>query len=223
MRVTFVVHNMSDTKTEECVKHPTFDGADENWPFYRKKMESYLARLDLTDLLVGTTVIPEDSDAGSSDAEKKEFAELKKKNRKAAGTLLNSIDSKTEKGKAAFYLVEKFHNADDGHAGGHFKKEWDALIARFEKMQVKSLRDQKTDYYTEKMGKNEQPSLFAVRLDRMRKDLKKLKCDVSDDDFIQDILGKMPESKDAEKMTACEVEKKLIEAKIVTKGSGHMK
>ena len=124
MCVTFVVCNMSDTKTEECVKHPTFDGTDENWPFYRKKMESYLARLDLTDLLVGTAVIPEDSDAGSSDAEKKEFAELKKKNRKAAGTLLNSIDSKTEKGKAAFYLVEKFHNADDGHAGGHFKKEW---------------------------------------------------------------------------------------------------
>ena len=63
--MTFVVCNMSDTKTEECVKYPTFDGTDENWPFYRKKMESYLARLDLTDLLVGTTVIPEDSKVGS--------------------------------------------------------------------------------------------------------------------------------------------------------------
>ena len=37
---------MSD-KTE-YVKCPTFDGKDENWPFFKKKMESYLARIDVT-------------------------------------------------------------------------------------------------------------------------------------------------------------------------------
>ena len=51
---------MSDKKSEEYVKYPTFDGKDESWPFYKKKMESYLARLDLSELLLPTTVIERD-------------------------------------------------------------------------------------------------------------------------------------------------------------------
>ena len=87
---------------------------------------------------------------------------MRKKNRKAAGILLNSIACDDLKGKAAFHLTERHHNAADGHAGGHFKKEWEALIARCEKIQVKSLREQKKDYHNEKMDRDEQPSLFAV-------------------------------------------------------------
>ena len=51
---------MSETRSEEYVKYPTFDGKDENWPFYRKKMESYLARLDLIGILGSGTRIPKD-------------------------------------------------------------------------------------------------------------------------------------------------------------------
>ena len=212
---------MSDKKSEEYVKYPTFDGKDESWPFYKKKMESYLARLDLSELLLPTTVIERDGVVNPDATAQAKIELLQKKNRKAAGALLSSIDDSTEKGKAAFFLIEKFHNVDDGYAGGYFRKEWDALTARFERIQVKNLRDQKTDYYTEKMGKTEQPSLFIVKMDRMRKDLKKLGYDVSDQDFVQDILGKLPESKDTEKMTAYEVEKKLIESKIVVNASGY--
>ena len=80
----------------DYVKHPAFDGKDESWPFCKKKMESYLARLDLTELLDETTKIPKDSETGSSDTEKAEILKLKQKNRKAAGVVLNSISSDTD-------------------------------------------------------------------------------------------------------------------------------
>ena len=32
-------------------KVPVFDGEIENWPYFKTKMASYLARLDLSDLL----------------------------------------------------------------------------------------------------------------------------------------------------------------------------
>ena len=60
---------MSESKSEACVKHPTFDGKDENWPFCKKKMESHLARLDLSDLLSGKVSIPKDDAVGSADEE----------------------------------------------------------------------------------------------------------------------------------------------------------
>ena len=50
------------------------------------------------------------------------------KNRKAAGALLNAINETTEEGKAAFFLIERFHDAESGYAGGHFTNEWKALI-----------------------------------------------------------------------------------------------
>ena len=83
-------------ETCDHVKHPTFDGEDESWPFCKKKMESCLARLDLTELLDETTKIPKDSETGSSDTEKAEILKLKQKNRKAAGVVLNSISSDTD-------------------------------------------------------------------------------------------------------------------------------
>ena len=76
---------MSEDTTGDCVKVPTFDGEDKNWPFCEKKMESHLARMDLSELLsVNSPAIPSD-DAVDSDAEEQEKTDLsRKKNRKAA-------------------------------------------------------------------------------------------------------------------------------------------
>ena len=38
-------------KQDYVSKLPVFDGDKENWTFYKKKMESYIARLDLGELL----------------------------------------------------------------------------------------------------------------------------------------------------------------------------
>ena len=116
---------MSEDTTRDYVKCPTFDGKDKNWPFYKKKMESHLARMDLSELLGDSAKQIPKNDAVDTDAKaQKEIDELRKKNRKAAGILLNSIVCDDEKGKAAFFLIERYHNAADGYAGGYFKKEW---------------------------------------------------------------------------------------------------
>ena len=94
-------------------------------------------------------------------------------------------------------------------------------MSRHEKIQVKSLRDQKQDCHTMKMERGEQPSLFIVKLDRMREDLKKLQHDATDEDFVQDVLGKLPESKDPQNMSACEVERKIIDGKTEDQSTKH--
>ena len=66
-------------ETKEYVKYPTFDGKEENWPFFKKKMESYLTRSDLSELLTGTVNVLPDTDP-ATDAQD----EVQKKNRKAA-------------------------------------------------------------------------------------------------------------------------------------------
>ena len=147
---------MSD-KTE-YVKCPTFDGKDKNWPFFKKKMESYLARIDVVELLSEDVDIPLDSDTDEDEDTLEEINRIHMKNRKAAGALLNAIDETTEEGKAAFFLIERFHDAVSGYAGGHFTNEWKALTSRYEEVQVKSLRDQKEEYYSEKMDWDDHPT-----------------------------------------------------------------
>ena len=73
---------MSD-KTE-YVKCPTFNGKDENWPFFKKKMESYLARIDVAELLSGDVEIPLDSDTDDDEDALEEINRIRMKNRKAA-------------------------------------------------------------------------------------------------------------------------------------------
>ena len=87
-------------------KAPTFDGKVPNWQYYKVKMESYLARLDLSELLDPSTVIAQDAHGETDDKEKKAIELLQKKNRKAPGILLNSIDTKTPEGKATFRMIQ---------------------------------------------------------------------------------------------------------------------
>ena len=51
--------------------------------------------------------------------------------------------------------------------------------SRYEEVQVKSLRDQKEEYYSKKMDWDDQPSVFIVNMDCKRKDLQKLGYGIS--------------------------------------------
>ena len=87
-------------------KAPTFDGKVANWQYYKVKMESYLARLDLSEMLDPSTVIAQDAHGETDDAKKKAIELLQKKNRKAAGILLNSIDMKSCNSKSNRSIVD---------------------------------------------------------------------------------------------------------------------
>ena len=113
----------SDDTERSGARAPRFDGTTEKWRYFKKQMESHLARLGLGELLVETTggTILKDTDTTTgTDDEKKEKERLRKANRKAAGILLNSISIDTKDGQADFQLIEKWHNAKDGYVGGHF-------------------------------------------------------------------------------------------------------
>ena len=101
-------------------KVPMFDGSIKNWPCFKTKMASYLARLNLSDLLSnkGKDIEKDSANLQGDESQVKAAAKLRANNRKAAGILLNAIQTKTDKGKAAFHLIEKFHNVSDGYAGG---------------------------------------------------------------------------------------------------------
>ena len=58
------------SETHSCVKSPAFDGEDKNWPIFKRKMETCLARLDLTEVLDDSIVFPKDDEMGTTDAEK---------------------------------------------------------------------------------------------------------------------------------------------------------
>ena len=89
-------------------------------------------------------------------------------------------------------MIEKYHNANDGFAGGHFYKEWKALEKRYETIESEKLEDLKSKYYNTTMGAEEQPSLFVVKLERIRIKLNRLGYKIDEESFIKDILVKLP-------------------------------
>jgi hypothetical protein len=48
-------------------------------------------------------------------------------NKKAAGILLNCMDTETEAGEAAFSIVEEFIDESRGYPGGHFSEGLECL------------------------------------------------------------------------------------------------
>jgi hypothetical protein len=158
----------TETYSKASIYPPTFSGKEKDWPFYRKKMESYLAYQDCGVLFgaEGDDVRPDNRtwDPNENADVAEEHRSLIKKNRKAAGIILNSINVETEKGKAAFALVETYHNAQNHFAGGHFKQEWEALCEWYEDVEGDAVDVLKEEYYKERMEQDEQPSIFIVRM-----------------------------------------------------------
>ena len=130
---------MSDVYESTSFKGPTFDGEKESWAYYKVKMESYLARRDLAKFLTEREIPKDDLEFDPEVPAEKKQIDLRSGNRKASGILLDSIDTKTAKGKAAFHLIEKTHDASTGHAGGLFYTEWSALTKRYEKIECEKL------------------------------------------------------------------------------------
>ena len=143
---------MSD-EDKVYIKVPTWDGKKKTWPFFKVKMLSYLAQKGLIELLSYKGEIDRD-DKTYTNEEKKSAAvkvamTLKNQNRKAAGVLLSCIDVDTEDGMSAFAVIEEFVNAEEGYAGGHFIKAWNALIKRYEDKDTIDVADLKQTYVEE--------------------------------------------------------------------------
>jgi len=85
-----------DYSSKVGTRVPTFDGDKAKWPFYKTKLESYLARSRLSELFtkkVGEAVEKDDCvpPSGATDEAIEEVKQIQKMNQKAADILLNSI------------------------------------------------------------------------------------------------------------------------------------
>ena len=217
---------MGDTEEEHSSKAgtrvPTFDWDKAKWPFYKKKLESYLTRSGTSELLtkkVGNNVERDDyvAPSGASDEQKEEVKQIQKMNQKAAGILLNSLLTNAERGQSVFYLIEKFHNAKaGGSAGGQFYKEWMAMTTRYEEVESKSIADLKEECYGAKMRDDQQPSLFIVQMERLKIKMKEKGHDVNEEDFLLDILSKLPESRSSSMMNPYQIKKLFIKEKLMS-------
>ena len=198
------------------VKVPTFSGEQDDWAFFKPKFKAYLAKQKLTKLLTWTGDMPKDDKVWAQDYDKEKKKEeklIQEQNIIASGILLQSINTATDAGKAAFYQVEKFIDADSGYAGGHFLTAWKALCKRFDEEEVIDLVDLQQEYFDMKMEDTERPSIFIVRLERMRKRLRDNGHTISDKDFLKHLLAKLPKGEE-DKLGPYQVEKRSIEIRM---------
>jgi gag-polypeptide of LTR copia-type/Zinc knuckle len=211
---------MTDAKEEKVyIKVPTFDGKKSKWPVFKSKMKSYLAQKDMGEILTYQGKIEPDT-TQFTDKEKlqddvKTLIRMRDMNKKAAGVLLNCMDTETEAGEAAFSIVEEFIDESKGYPGGHFPKAWNALIKRYEDQDTVDIADLKQAYYDEKMKEEERPRFFVDKLKKMRKKLANdMKYVMTDDAFMKDILAKLPRTQDGKTLGPYQVVKRLVIDKI---------
>ena len=113
-----------------------------------------------------------------------------------------------------FYLIEKFHNAKAGYAGGQFYKEWMAMTKRYEEVESKSIADLKEEHCGAKMRDDQQPSLFIVQMERLKIKMEEKGHEISDENFLLDMLSKLPESKSSSMMNPCQIKKLFMKEKM---------
>jgi len=129
---------------------------EHNWPFFRIKLETYVAQKIGTEIGAYNLDIPKDTDDLSNDAAK---VKVRMQNAKAFSVLLNSIDTSTERGKFVFRKVSKFIKQTDGYAAGNYKDALASLVYFFEKKDEVQTVNFKQQYFSTKMEEDEYPLL----------------------------------------------------------------
>jgi len=88
---------MTDNDEKIFVKVPTFDGRKSKWTFFKSKMISYLAQKNMGEMLTYAEEIENDTKSWSADERKtdevKKAIKMRTMNKKAAGVLLNCMDT----------------------------------------------------------------------------------------------------------------------------------
>ncbi len=162
-------------------------------------MVSYLAYANLSEVTMasGKDVKADDHEWSTEEADKETTAQGKRLqilNRKAAGIVMNSINVTTKEGKAAFAIVDPFHDADTGFAGGHFYNEWAALKDWYDNVVQEDLEQIRNRYYQSTMAKDVQPSMFILDMKKTRKDLEMQGYKISHKEFLKRILHCLPKN-----------------------------
>ena len=121
---------MSREESSYSIPTPKFKGTEKEWNFFSKKFIALASQkgchrvlnLDATAAIPLDNAVLDETDAGQL-----EQIKLRQVNAKAAGLLLNCMDTDTDGGQFAFDLVAQEIKPEDHHGGGHFPKAWARL------------------------------------------------------------------------------------------------
>jgi hypothetical protein len=190
---------MTDRREKIYVKIPTFDGDIEQLRTFKAKMQFYLARNQMGALLRWNQDIPKDTEdlTDQTNRTKKDKLEIRQMNEKTTAILLGSIETDSKTGKVAFSIVKKMMKINDGYVSGDFNKAWKTMTRKYEDTDTVSQADLKKECYALMMEDDELPSYFILTMEEMRIILEEVRKYVkTDDDFMLDILTKLPEGKE---------------------------
>ena len=189
----------TEVEVTSSSKYPTFDGTDEKFRFYKVKMKAHLSKYGYMELMMDGTKVEKDNwkpvtGSNATPAEEVEAVkDLQKKNSKAAGILLDSIDVKTKEGEVAFDLLASHQNND--YASGKFKDMWESLLDLYDAEDTGEVAARRTEYYAKKMDIEDNPKKFEIMLRVKRDELSKDGFKIQTDDYIKDLLEKLPRKK----------------------------
>ena len=180
---------------KEYVKIPSFNGEEDEWNAWSDVFISVMEQKGyevLVDCLDDENVeIPMDGKKCKEDSIEEI---LKKQNRKASTYLLTAMNRKVDKGKEAFDIVQLYKDKTIGYKSGNFKLAWKALEDLYNSDDPTSKTDLKKMYdgMELKYGSEERPAKFISELRGLKKKLAKVGRIISEEDFMTDILSKLP-------------------------------
>lgn len=160
-----------------------FRGKEDEWPLWKGKMESVLDRRDLLDPLL------------DNEARPTETGDAQKKYDKEGRMIYNELIMYTE--DAANDVVAQF---EDEHGAGTAKRDgraaWKALVAKYEltgTLQKAALHEE-LDRAT--LGNGEDPDKYFMKIERIRRQLKKMNSNLDDSMMLGISMRKMPSNYD---------------------------
>ena len=171
-------------------KAPQFSGLDEDWDDWTTLLFSDLQQLGCANLLLALEEdkeIPKDGEKTDADGET-----LRKLNMKAFARLLQCMNVKEEMSKVAFHIVQDFQDKDSGYSHGNFCEAFKALEDIYNDEGQSTKVELKKLYNSKMMGYSEHPGIFITEMSRLRKKLSKVGAVMLDEEFLSDIIAKLP-------------------------------
>jgi len=189
------------SEEKDYLKPPRFGGTEEEWRVWSSNFLSILVQKkmeEIVDFLDSPENIPRDDDlCMQADGVTPDTAKqtLKKQNKRAYALLQTSINYKTSDGLLAWNNVENFKDRNGGYKDGDFKKAWKVLEEFYEPKDATSLADLVDEYNKKRLSRKEDPALMISFLQSIKARMKDQGHTITEDQFIVDVLSKLPSAK----------------------------
>jgi len=139
---------------------------------------------------------------------------IQEQNKKGYAILLSSVAADTDEEKVAFDTVLATADEAAGYADGNFKKAWTNLRDLMEPRTQVTLQKNKEAYNDMKMRFGDDPSVLMTKLKDLRQKMANQGRNFPDEEFIMDVLSKLPASRHKYGDPPYGIKKALIERDI---------